>query len=594
MTAEIGFVLVVTLVALVMFVREWFPPDGVAIGVLVALVAGRALPPREAFGSFGNEALLTVASMFVLSSGLIRTGAVAFLGRRILAWGGKSEGRLLVALMVAVALCSSVINNTPVAVIFLPIVVGIAEEAGLSTSKLLLPMSYATIVGGMATVIGTSTNVLVASVLPDFGLPTLSFFAPLPLAAVGIAVTIAYMATIGRRLLPARTTVSGTVKDGRIRDYVTELEVPEGSPLAGRALSEAIVDRAPGLRVLQLIRDEEIRASPAPSTKLRGGDALLVKGEVNALLALHRAPGVDVAPALAVAPELLARGKDTTLAELLVRPASAAIAERVKDLALHARYGVAVLAVQRHGTHIRQKVANLRLRFGDVLLVQAGPEELAKLRESTDFVVLEGVQERVVLSHRAWLALLIIAGVVGLAAAGVLPISAMALVGALAMVATRCVSVRDAYRAVDLPVLVLMGGTIALGRSMEISGTARWMADGLVRAVAPLGDLGLLAAIYLTGNLLTAIVSNAGAALITLPIALATARGAGLNPEPFVIAVMFAASIDFSTPIGYQTNTFVYGPGGYRFADYLRVGGPINLLWWALATFLIPVFWPLR
>lgn len=593
MNFEIAFVVAVTLVAVVVFVKGWFSPDGVAAAVLVALVVGGALEPREAFQSFGNEALVTVAAMFVLSAGLIRTGAVAFLGRRIAALGGKREARLVVALMTAAALCSAFVNNTPVAVIFLPLVLGIAEDAEVSGSKLLLPMSYATIVGGMCTVIGTSTNVLVSSALPDRGLAPLPLFEPLPLALAGIALTIAYMGTVGRRLLPVRTTVSSTVRGGKIRDYLTEVQLPAGSPLAGATIQEGVLARVPGLRVLQLIRDEAILSSPPPSTRLLEGDVLLVKGEVNALLAVQRADGIALAPELA-ASELQLKGKDATLAELLVRPASAALGERVRDLQLHARYGVVVLAVQRHGTHIRQKVADLRLRFGDVLLVQADARDLARLRESPEFVVLEGVQERVILSHKAWIALTVVGSAVALAAADVLPISVLALAGALAMVVSGCLTVREAYRAIDLPVLVLLGGTIALGRAMDASGAASLLARALVDAMAPLGDRAVLAAVYFVCNVLTALVSNAGAALITLPIAIETARGAGLSTEPFVLATMFAASIDFSTPIGYQTNTFVYGPGGYRFSDYVRVGLPLNLLWWGLATLLIPVFWPFR
>jgi di/tricarboxylate transporter len=593
MTPEIAFVAAVTLAAVVVFVKGWFAPDGVAAAIVVVLVAGGAIEPREAFECFGNEALVTVAAMFALSAGLVRTGAVAFLGRRIAALGGRSEARLVVALMAAAALCSAFVNNTPVAVIFLPLVLGIAEDADVSGSKLLLPMSYATIVGGMCTVIGTSTNVLVSSVLPNLGLAPLSLFEPLPLALAGIVLTIAYMAAVGRRLLPARTTVSSTVRSGKIRDYLSEIHLPAGSPLSGATIQEGVLARAPGLRVLQLIRDESIVPSPPPSTRLREGDVLLVKGEVNAMLAVQRADGIALVPELA-ASDLQIRRKDTTLAELLVRPASAALGERVRDLQLHARYGVVVLAVQRHGTHIRQKVADLRLRFGDVLLVQAGAKDLERLRESPEFVVLEGVQQRVVLSHKAWIALTVVGGAVALAAAEVQPISILAFAGALAMVVSGCLTVREVYRAIDLPVLVLLGGTIALGRALDASGAAALVARGLVDALAPIGDRAVLAAVYLACNVLTALVSNAGAALVTLPIAIETARGAGLSTEPFVLATMFAASIDFSTPIGYQTNTFVYGPGGYRFSDYVRVGLPLNLLWWGLATLLIPVFWPFR
>ncbi len=594
MTLAIAFVLGLLFLALLFFVKQWLAPDVVALGLLVLLVLGRVLEPREAFRSFGNEALVTVAAMFVLSAGLIRTGAVSFVGRRLLALSGTSELMLLLSLMTTVALCSALINNTPVAVIFLPIVLGLSESSGIRASKLLIPMSYATVVGGMSTVIGTSTNVLVSSMLPDHGLQPIALFEPLPLTLAGFAMTLLYMALVGRHLLPERTPLTAGLRSGKIHDYVTEVVIPPGSPLVRQSLRQAILERAPGIQVLQLIRGEDI-LQPDPRRLLAERDALIVKGEVNALLTLHRSPGADLAPTLAT-PAMDARSKDVTLAELLVRPASGAIGERVRDLNLRSRHGIAVLAVQRHAVHIREKVGDLRLRFGDVLLVQADAEALDELKGSPDFIVVEGVHEQVVLSHRSWFALTVTAGVVLLAALQIpgLPISVLAVAGALLMVMGGCLGVRDAYRAIDLPILMLIGGTLALGQALDNSGAARWLASGIVDTLGTLGPVALLSGIYFLTNALTAVISNNAAAVLLLPIAVSTAAQSGLDPRPFVLAIMFGASIDFSTPFGYQTNTFVYGPGGYRFLDYVRVGGPLNLLWWALATVLIPLIWPLE
>ncbi|TAH34289.1 MAG: SLC13 family permease [Planctomycetota bacterium] len=594
MSLEIGFVLLVLVAALVLFVLEKFPPDGVAMGVLVTLVVSGLVTPTQAFHCFGNEALVTVAAMYVIAAGLIRTGAISFVGQRILRFARGSETRVLLALMVAASLLSAFINNTPIVVIFLPIALSMAESTGSAPSKLLLPMAYATVAGGMCTVIGTSTNLLVSTLLPQHGLERLGFFEPLPLALLGLAVTILYLLTIGRRLLPRRPSLAAGSRSGRPADYVTELELPVGSPLAGKTIAEAIAGRATGARVLQLIRGQEI-LDPAPEEALRENDILIVKGDVNALLGLQRSDGLELARDLA-APELEARGRNMILAELLIRPPSSAIGERVRDLDLHQRFGATVLAVQRHGVHIRQKVADLRLRVGDILLVQVDAAELEPLRAAREFLLLEGVQERVTLPHKAWWALAVSAAVIVLATLDIphLPISVLALAGAMAIVGGGCLSVRDVYRSVDFPLLVLIAGTICLGLAMENSGAAAWLAGGLVGAATPLGDVALLSAIYLITNVLTALISNTGAALLMLPIALQTAQQSGLSPTPFILAVMFAASIDFSTPIGYQVNTIVYGPGGYRFSDYVRVGVPLNLLWWLLATFLIPVFWPLR
>jgi di/tricarboxylate transporter len=380
------------------------------------------------------------------------------------------------------------------------------------------------------------------------------------------------------------------VRAGALTDYITELTLPESSALAGKPLAEALGPRSADVRVLQVIRGEEVLAAH-PRRLLAVGDALIVRGGADALVALHRADGVAGLPG---APDWVARGRSTTLAELLVRPASGALGARVRDLELHARHGAAVLAIQREGAHLRTKVADLRIRLGDVLLIEGDAAALASFRGSTDFLLLEGVNEKVVHRHRALPAVLILVAVVAIAATELLPISLLALAGTLAMVASGCLTSREAYRAIDLRLLVLMAGTIGLGRALESSGGAVFLAEHIVRLSRPFGDVGLLSAVYLVCNLLTALISNAAAALIMLPIAVATAMHAGLEPRAFVIAVLFAASIDFSTPIGYQTNAFVYGPGGYRFSDYLKVGGPLNLLWWILATALIPVFWPLR
>lgn len=594
MTFEIAFVLTVLVVALVFFVREWGPPDLVAIGLIIALVAGRILTPRDALRSFGNEALVTVGAMFVLSAALTRTGAVNFVGRRVLALGAGSEVRLLLSMMLAVALCSAFINNTPVAVIFLPIVLGLGEATGVRASKLLIPMSYATIVGGMSTVIGTSTNVLVSSMLPDLGMPRIAMFEPLPLALIGFVMTAVYMTTLGRRLLPNTTGVITSTRSPALLDYVTELVVAPGSPSIGKSLRDAVLAVQPEVRVLRVRRGRDA-LSADPRRLLAEGDVLVVKGEVNALLALRRSQRLRIAPELTL-PGGEPRFKDVALAELLPVPASAALGERVRDLELGVHHGVQVLAVQRHGLHVRGKIGDLRLRFGDVLLVQVDAAGLPELKGSRDFVVVEGIADRVVLSHRASFALLVVALVVVVAVLQIefLPISILAVAGAALMVVGRCLSMREAYRAIDLSILVLIGGTLALGQGMQDSGTAAWLATVLVGVVEPLGAVGVLSVIYLLANVLTALISNNAAAVLMLPIALSTAAQQGLDPRPFVMAVMFAASIDFSTPFGYQTNTFVYGPGGYRFADYVRVGGPLNLLWWGLATVAIPLLWPLR
>lgn len=604
-TGPMLFVFVVAVLALVAWVKAWWSADGTALLMLMVLVAGGAISARDAFNAFGNEALVTIAAMFVLSAALTRTGAVELVGRAIVRVGGSSEPRILVALMVACMLASAMINNTPIAVVFLPIVLGIAERTGIAASRFLLPMSYATIVGGMLTMMGTSTNLLVSLELRRFqeapgsagdwsrfaGLPLepLHFLAPLPLAAVGAVLTLAYLATVGRRLLPHRGPVSAAAR-GEAPAYLTEVRVEAGSPLVGEPAAGALAARAPQVRLLQVIRGEALLPAHEAGLRLEAGDTLLVRGDADAVRALGRVGMLGMGRDEG----LRTRRRQTALAELLVRPTSGAIGATLGQLRLHALAGIAVLAVQRQGEHLREKIVDLELRLGDVLLVEADPETLRALEGSPDFLLLEGAGERVVLREKAWLAVAVMALIVPLAALEVLPLGTLAVAACVVVVAGGCLGPREAYRAIDLPLLVLMAGSLALGLALRNTGGAQWLAGGLVHVAQPLGDVAVLSAVYLATNLLTALVSNAAAALIMLPLGLETAVQSGMAPTPFVVAVMFAASIDFSTPIGYQTNTFVYGPGGYRFRDYLRVGGPLNLLWWLLATLMIPWLWPLR
>ena len=593
MDTSIAFVLGLTLVALVVLVREWIPADGVALGLVGVLVVTGIVDAPSAVASFGNGAVVTVAASFVLAAALTRSGALDPVARWLLAASGTSPTRVVAVLMGTTAVLSAFMNNTPLAVMLMPITLTLARHASLAPSKLLIPMSYGAIVGGMCTLIGTSTNILVSGDLHRRGLAPVGMFEPLPLGLAGVALTIAYMATVGRRLLPSRTTVSATVNDAKLRDYVTEVALSAGSPLVGRRVADAVVGAGAGLRVLRVVRGEEGVSPATPGLTLAAGDALIVRGDAAGLLRLAREPGTDITPDLrhptGLAPKV------TTLSELIVRPGSPAIGQSIAELGLHARTGALVLGVQRHGAHITERIGRVVLRFGDVLLVQVDDAALAALHRMREFLIAEAGGADAAFGRRPRTAIAILVLFVGLCATGLPRFDApvLAVLAAFAMVATGCVGTRDAYRAIDLRLIVMMAGMIVLGSALSSSGASSWLAKGLVEIASPLGSVAILGAIYLATNVLTALVSNAAAALVMLPIALETAALAHLSARPFIMATLFAASIDFSTPIGYQTNLLVYAPGGYRFSDYVKVGAPLNVLWWILATLLIPVFWPL-
>lgn len=597
---EIPFLLVLVVVVLVLFMVEVIAIDLVALAIPIVLVLADILTPmsllsaEEAVAGFSNRAVVTIAMMFVLSAGLVRTGAVDFVGHRILDAARGREPLAVAYMMGVVAVLSAFINNTPIVVVFLPIVLNLARQLEVSPSRLLIPLGFASIFGGMCTLIGTSTNLVVDGILRSedrFGVEPLSMFEFAPVGAVLAVAGIAYLLLFGRWLLPSRTTVSSFTGGESLREYVTEVEVGPGSSHVGKRIAETFLASGGKIRVLEVIRAETILWPPFDEVVLEVGDLLLIKGEVGDLVDLHGKEGLALIPELATG-ELRMATRETTLAELVISPNSRLIGQRVRDVALRQTFGVAVIAVQRRGVHLRRKVSDLVLRFGDILLVQGAVGALRELRHRAEFILLEGVDETVVRSRKAPIALGILGVVILLAGLRLVDILTLSMAGAFLMVATGCVGLRDAYRSVDLRVLVVIVGTLALGHSMAKTGTAEAIVAQVESLVAPLGPRGAISAVFFVTMVLTSLVSNTAAAVLMVPIAVTMAETLGVNARGFVFAVAFGASACFATPLGYQTNMFIYGPGGYRFSDFVRVGLPLNLLFWILATLLIPIVWP--
>jgi di/tricarboxylate transporter len=590
---QILIVLVILLVSIILFVTELVAADLVALGIIISLTLTGILTPEEAIAGFSNPALITVAAMFVLSAGLLRTGAVGFLGKKILQISGKDEKKLLLSVLVVVMFISAFINNTPVMMVFLPIILGIAYQTEISPSKLLIPTSYATIIGGTCTLIGTSTNVLVSFLIKKYDLPELKMFEFTQLGIIFAIVGTLYIFFIGYPLLPRRASVTGYISGDHIKEYLTEMEIIKGSSLAGKTLSEAIIKKYPDTKILQLIRGEEIIWTPLPSLILKEGDVLLIRGSVTDIVSFYNKDDVELLPDLASG-EVKLREQNSTLAELVITPNSSLIGRTTRGVGFRNRYGVTVVAIQRHGIHIREKISQIRLRLGDTLLVLGDVNSIVKLRDCEDFLLLEGIEDTVIYKDKAPLAIGIMLMVIVLAALDFMSILVLSLIGVMLMILTRCIPLKAAYRSIDMSVVVLIAGTIALGTAMEKTHAAELVAHQLISTVGFLGPTAVLSAFYLLTSFLTAVMSNNATAVLLIPIAISTATSLGVNPKPFILAVMFGASADFSTPIGYQTNTMVYGPGGYKFIDYVKVGTPLNILFWILATLFLPYFWPLK
>lgn len=596
MTADQLAVLGVTLAAFVLFVTETLAVDLVALLVMLALVLGGILTPEETLEGFSSEAMITIACMFVLSAGLIRAGALEVINRAMLVAGGGSKPRMIVAMMLAVALSSAFVNNTPVAVIFLPVVLGVASQVGVAPSRLLMPMSYASILGGTCTLLGTSTNLLVSQAAHGHGMPSIGMFDFTVPGMIFAVVGFAYLGTVGRLLLPRRASVSGTLAAGRVKEFVTEVLFADDSPLVGRSFQE-ILARSPGITPLMLIRGDEVFMAPLianPRTQFaRAGDALLLKGDPGAINSILDRDGISLVPEIGAMIEQQGKGKTVTLVELVVNPNSPLIGRTIGASYFSRRYGGAgIIAVLRRAEHLRERLAEIRLQLGDTLLVVAEESHLDDLRNSNEFILLEGVDKRMLRRDKAPLAVAIMVLVVGLAATNVLPLSVLALSGVAMMVLTGCLPVRLAYSSIDMSIVLLIAGMISLGMAMEKTGLVHAVSTSIVDVLMDYGPAAVMAGIYILSALVTSMVSNTAVALLLTPIALDVAGSMGYEPAPFVFAVLFGASACFATPMGYQTNLFVYGPGGYRFTDFVRVGAPLNIVLFLTALFVIPWYWP--
>jgi di/tricarboxylate transporter len=595
-STEIGLTLAITAGALVLFVWDRVRMDVVGLIVMAALIVSGLVTPQQGISGFSNEAMITVAAMFILSAGLVRTGAIDAVGRQVARFAGKSELRLLlVALALAVPL-SAFINNTPVVVMMIPMLLGLAREMGVAPSRLFIPVSFGSQLGGTLTLIGTSTNLLVAGLVLDLGMDRIRLFDITPPALVLAALGIVYLTTIGRALTPVRETREDLVASYELREYLTGLVVEPGSALAGRSLAESRFGDQYGLQVVGIERGEERIPFPSGATVLRENDHLLVRGKSMEIARIEESGGMRLAgaqPEFPLEPSRTAAEEGgPRLAEVIVPPRSAVIGRTLRSLNFRRRYGVPVLAIQRHGEPLHEALGRTVLAAGDVLLVRGTPDELRAAHEDRELALLGAVDVPARRTRKLPLAVSIMAAVVLLAAFDVTTILVSSILGVVAMFLTRCLTPDEAYRDIDWMVLVLLGSVIPLGIAMQETGTAQLIAGSLLALTEPLGLYGSLAALYLLTSLLTEIISNNAAAVVLTPVAVAAAVGLGASPLPFVIAVMFAASNSFLTPIGYQTNTFIYGPGGYRFSDFIRVGGPLTVLLVVAATIAIPFFFP--
>ena len=593
MTTEKIMFLIILTGAMTLYITQRVSVIITALITIAALTLGGIIPIDSALSGFASPATIAIGAMFVLSAGLIKTGALEPLTTKLSKWSKGSYSRLLLLMALTIPIASAFTNNTPVVVMMVPVVMSLGRELKISPSKLLMPLSFFAILGGTCTLIGTSTNLLIDDFYRLEANQHLNIFDFTPLGIIVLLVGSAYIMLFGKKFLPNRDSLSALLPQARRSRYVTEVIVTKDSPLIGKTISETFPKKR-SLKFVQLGREDEFHmAIKAGPMKIAEEDALIVEGHPRDLNDLISSQRVVLGTVLEDAMRVPMRTFSMTMFELVVLPDSPLIGEKVLHLKLNRLYGIKLLAIQRGGRHHRMEIRGMRLKAGDMLLAQGDDKGIDALKEGQDFLVIEEVAKTIPNRKKAPIAFGVMIGVVLMTTLTPYPLVVWALIGIVALVVTRCLGTDDCVHALDFNVLFLLIGTIPLGAALVETGLTKDLADFLVNAVGVDHPLILIGSIYLVTNVLTSLLSNTAVAVLMAPLALGLAVQTGINPKPLIMAVAFAASAAFATPIAYQTNIIVMGPAGYTFGDYLKFGVPLSLLIWIVATLMIPIIWPL-
>ncbi len=597
MTLEIAIVLGVITLMFILFVGELFPLDVTALSILAVVLVLGYISPEEAISGFANPAVITIALLFVLSHALQKSGILEYMVIRLNKLTERSRFLGLFVFLISVALASAFVNNTAIVAIFIPLTIRLAQKYNLSPSKLLMPLSYIAIIGGTLTLVGTSTNLLVNSIYVNTipSSPPLGMFEFAKFGLVMLVIGVAYLLIAVPFLIPSRTVTSSLTKSYHMGGYLTELRIGDDSPLVGGTTLDRQISQNYDVTILGIQRNEKLLSTNLRETPLEAGDILLVRGSVENFFSMKEVEQVYMLTDEKLNQEELTK-EENLLVECLVTNQSDLVGQSLKAANFRRRFGSFVLAIRREGEILRKKIAHVTLRAFDTLLVYGSREKIREMRDSGGFILLTEV-ERSLRKHRFWwLSILVIMGVVFFAALSLVPILKGVIIGLAILLVARVISPLEAYNAINWQIIVLIGCLIPLGIAIQSSGTAKMIGNTMVNLLRFVPDhqqaTFLLAMVYLVAMILTEVSSNAATAIIMTPIALAASTNLGLDPRPFIFAICYAASASFITPIGYQTNLMVYGPGGYKFSDYIRVGLPLSITLWVMAVILIPMLWP--
>ena len=594
MVAENFLILGILIVAVALFASEKLRADVVAMLVLLSLIVTGLLTVNEAFQGFANPAVVTVWAVFIISGGVLRSGIADLMARYLLQWAGQNENRLLIFLMLGAGLMSAVINNIGAVAILMPVVISIGRKMAISPSKLLMPLAFAALLGGNVTLIGTPPNILAASIMQDYGLEPFGFFDFAPTGLLVLGVGILYMMLLGRRLIPDRIPPGGYSQEYHVRDYLTEVRIAAQSELIGQPVTATNLGQEYNLTVIYARADSDGPPQPLADHTLRENDILLLKGTpqdiVNAKDALRLRPTADF---IADNWWRQVESDQFHLGEITLSPTATIAGQTIKQINFHERYGLLVLAVRHNGVDQVNRLGEVPIQLGDSLLVQGPVSRFNELVNEQNWYVLESPDLEKKRTSKIPITAVILLAVIVAAAGGWLPVAAVMLAGALLVVLGKVLNMDEAYQAIDWKAIFVIAGMLPLGTAMESTGTAQLIADQIVNLSGGWGNIAVLCALFLLTALLTEVISNAAAAVLLVPIAIDVGLALQVNPQPYVMATVIAASTSFLMPIGHQVNIVIFGAGGYKFFDYTRVGIGLNLLLLAVVALFVPLIWPM-
>ena len=593
MTPQIALTLGIIVAALIIFATEKLRVDVVALLVLITVGLTGLVGPKEVFSGFSNSAVITVWAVYIVSGGLFNTGVADYMGRFILHLSGTSEVRLIAVIMIVCGSMSAFMNNVGATAMLLPAVVSISWQTKIPVSKLLIPLSFSSLLGGGITLIGTPANILATNIVTDRGLPTFGFFDFAPVGLFVFAAGILYMVFVGRHLLPVRQPPIDKKISNQLRSYLFEAQVLEDGKLAGVSLLDSRLGADYDLTVVGIVRDKKIKKVLHRNTIIQTDDILLIEGSVDKVMTAKDALGLTVLTEKQEELEMLNTGQDDDVLEATLAPRSSMVGRSLRSLQFRDRFGFTVLAVQREGEMITKRLRSIKLQFGDNLLLQGPRDRIPSLQQGNDFLVLEAINIPKNVKHKMPIAIAIFVSVIGLVVFARLDISLAMVMGAVAMVLTGCLTINEAHEAIDWRTVFLVAGMLPLGIAMESTGAARYIADLMLGTIGGWGPMAALGGVYLLAALVTQPMSNAAAMVLVVPIAIDTAQSLGANHLAFVLAVVVGGVTSFLTPVGHKANVLVFGPGGYKFFDYARVGVLLTVTIFIVTMIVLPIFFPL-